>query len=517
MELEKILESLGGVSGTVSTVIVFIFALFLIFHALRGIKRGLFGQLLHAVIMICAAVISYFVSNAIWDKFFAAFTDEGISTLVGSLSKSDALSAVMTKIEDVLLAFEPETFSYLMSMPAALIVIPALFSLTFILVNAVLRIVYLVLSKILFFIKINGLVPRLLAILLGAAEGVIIAAMILLPVTSAVDLIDDSVTALCEGGERPELQEAYDEYISPVSKNPVFSIIKFAGGDLLLDKMSKLEAEEGVIDLRSEFHNAIVIVDGAKDLKGCDFKTLSAVQKQSLRSVISGITSSDYYATILSGLLSGISINLGQEGLPFEIDSQLLPIVNEVILIFKDESPETLEGDLDTILSVYFIFADSGALVAMTEGGDATACLAKKDADGKTYIEKAKLALEGNDRTKGLVSAIARLSVSIMAGSLGEDAGELYDDIREQVNSDILSIEKESFATEEEYREELSSTLNEKLTDNGIVLEEEIVDSIADYVADNFSDKTHVSEEEFNDILFSYYDAYLEYMSKNAN
>jgi hypothetical protein len=82
-------------------------------------------------------------------------------------------------------------------------------------------------------------VPRLLAILLGAAEGVIIAAMILLPVTSAVDLIDDSVTALCEGGERPELQEAYDEYISPVSKNPVFSIIKFAGGDLLLDKMSK--------------------------------------------------------------------------------------------------------------------------------------------------------------------------------------------------------------------------------------------------------------------------------------
>ena len=85
---------------------------------------------------------------------------------------------------------------------------------------------------------------------------------------------------------------------------------------------------------------------------------------------------------------------------------------------------------------------------------------------------------------------------------------------------ETLSISKED-KTEEEYKAEVSTSLDTILKDNGIELDTEIVDGMADYIYENYDDLnmagleegSELSEQKMNDIIFSYFDAYMEYMN----
>jgi hypothetical protein len=190
--------------------------------------------------------------------------------------------------------------------------------------------------------------------------------------------------------------------------------------------------------------------------------------------------------------------------------------VNDAFGLFMNESPDNVGADLSTVLEVYFLLSDSEALTVMTSGGDVAVCLTKSYNEDDKYIDAIVDTLNANARTKPLTTAIAKLSITVMSSSLGlgEDAVEVYENLKSDING-CLAIDKEDFATDEEYKAELSSSINDALVENNITLEKDIVDSMADYVAENYSDKDSISEEEFNDILFSYYDAYSEYISNN--
>ena len=95
---------------------------------------------------------------------------------------------------------------------------------------------------------------------------------------------------------------------------------------------------------------------------------------------------------------------------------------------------------------------------------------------------------------------------------ISENAQATYDNIKASINKDILSIKKEDYATDEEYVTEVSCALDNTLKENNITLEKEIVDSMAQYVTDNYSDIDEITDEQVNDIILSYYDAYLDYL-----
>ena len=80
-----------------------------------------------------------------------------------------------------------------------------------------------------------------------------------------------------------------------------------------------------------------------------------------------------------------------------------------------------------------------------------------------------------------------------------------------------MSIDKESYETEEEYVAEISNALDATLKSNQIELEKEIVDTMAQYVADNFSDMEVLTDEEVCDVIIYYYDAYLKYTTSRRS
>ena len=108
-----------------------------------------------------------------------------------------------------------------------------------------------------------------------------------------------------------------------------------------------------------------------------------------------------------------------------------------------------------------------------------------------------------------------------MADKMGGDSDmhAMYEEVRAGL-SDTLSITKEG-KTEEEYKTEVSASLDTVLKNNGIELESGIVDGMSDYIYDNYDElnkaatdgDSQLSEQEMNDIIFSYYEAYIDHMN----
>lgn len=516
MDLTELTAVLGDAAGAINAVIIVIFAFFLVFHTLRGLKKGLFNQLIHTGVMLIAALISYFLASSVWKKIFSLFADGG-KELLAELSDHGAPAETIEAVKGIFDTIPSETLSYVLALPFGIIVIPLLFSLCFFVINAILRIAYAILAKVFKKIEFKGLPFKIIAALLGAAEGIIIATILLLPVTSTVDLVDGTVATLTADGENEELKKTYKKSLAKVADNPVLAVMKVSGADLVLGKTSTITTEYGdTVNLREEFYTGVVMISKASGLKDCSFTALNSTGKQSIRDVVTTATSSNYYSTILASLLSGICSNLGEKGLPFDIDPVFEATVNDAFALFMNESPDNVGADLSTVLEVYFLLSDSEALTVMTSGGDVAACLTRSYNEDDKYIDAIVDTLNANARTKPLTTTIAKLSITVMSSSLGlgEDAVEVYENLKSDIN-DCLAIDKEDFATDEEYKAELSSSINDALVENNITLEKDIVDSMADYVAENYSDKDSISEEEFNDILFSYYDAYNEYISNN--
>ena len=142
-----------------------------------------------------------------------------------------------------------------------------------------------------------------------------------------------------------------------------------------------------------------------------------------------------------------------------------------------------------------------------------TDILTRKDENGETVVNKVIAILKSNERTKPIVVTLTKISVSSMANKLGtgEDTAAIYENVKSGVN-ETLKIKKTDYQSTEEYTAAVSASLDQTLTDNGIELEADIVDSMAQYVTDNYSDVESVTDEELNDIILSYYDAYVDYI-----
>ena len=151
--------------------------------------------------------------------------------------------------------------------------------------------------------------------------------------------------------------------------------------------------------------------------------------------------------------------------------------------------------------------------VLSTLSGDTallTEIFTTKDDNGDTLITRLTNKLNSNPRTATLVGTFTEISLNVMADSFGGTVDvETFENVKDGIK-DIISIDKEDYATEEEYVGAISDTLNNTFADNGIEVDADIVDEMASYVADNYSEVEDLTDSEINDIILSYYNAYLQ-------
>ena len=193
-------------------------------------------------------------------------------------------------------------------------------------------------------------------------------------------------------------------------------------------------------------------------------------------------------------------------------DEPYIGVIKELIHVFTDSNEDNIARDLDTVVDVYVILSEEGFFTsAYLEEGALRDVLISKDENGETVIQRVMNTLDSNPHTRPVKDALARVTVTIIQNSMdfGEGTEELYENMKTGF-TDTLNIEKTDYETEEEYVAAVENSIASVFEENGIEADEEIVASMAQHVNEQDYSGQEITEQEINDLILSYYDAYVE-------
>ena len=508
-----LMKEINNGYSTAGIIILIVFLVTIILKMLTGMNRGIIRQLIRTALTVGAAVIS-FITAELAGKEIVSSIDEGTVEGVLNYLKSVA-PELANSLNDIVSAFPADSIAKIMVLPATVIVVPITFILVFLLVKMVITIVCAMLIKIIKFKKVSSNVQRFVGALLGAVEAVIYLTVVLLPFTGVIGVIGDSYDSAIyyDGGLNQEIASEYTATYLPIVENPAVKLMSDIGGDAMATQLSTVKIDGKKSDLRSEL--VPVIRFAMIDCKSgkIDFKNLDDKDKEAINRFIAGMEDSPYLADAVCSLVKG-STYLIESGKIIDMGETGSAITDALFGFLGGFSAEHFTEDLNTVKDLYFALSDHGILVALTDSEtDLMTLLGEHHDDGSSAVSSLVTILQSNPRTAPLVRAITDLLLSNLTGGGVEGAPEVnYEELKTDVEK-VLSVKEENYDSEEEYKEALSSVLDSTLKDHGIELEEEIVDGIADYVDENFSEVDTLTDEEFNGILLHYYEASQEYVN----
>ncbi len=519
MNLFEFVSTMKELNSTVALVGIVLLALFLvviIFKMLFGMRRGFWRQLVRTAMTVVSAVVSYIAASTLSNKIMGSGNQQAVEDLLVELD--GVAPETGDFIREFLNSFEPEIFESILLLPATIILIPIIATVLFLLINLVLKIVRAIIIKVLHINKAKNNTHRLGGVLLAAVEAIIWLAMVTLPITGLLSLVEKGYDAAKDSAlveDNAELERIHSEYLAPFSENPAFTFIGSVGAGAMSDGIATVEIHGQKVNMREEVVSITgIIMSEATSLKELDIANLTEENKGAIESILDGVCDSPYLTTVISGVLRSAGVLFDHDVIKLDKGGQFGDILNGFIDYLQQITDDTLSEDLNTIKDLVFTICDSGAISAIKDGdSDLWTVLQEKNENGEDVVKKIVGILQSNERTAGFVKIITQALIASLT-NIETPSGETvtYDDLKNGMNN-VLAVDKESFETEEEYKQELTNTLDTTLKDNGIELEEEIVSGIADYIDENYSDQSNLTDEEFNDVLLSYYDVYLKYIN----
>ena len=512
------MKELNSAFGLIGVLLLSLFLIVIILKMYFGMRKGTWRQLIHTGTTLLSAVISYIIADATANRILGSTDQAAIEDLIVKIEGIVPDSGEF--LRKLLLSFDPKVFESIMLLPATLILIPILATLFFLIFNFLLKIIRAIVVKIINIKKAKNNQQRLFGALLGAVEALIWLMMITLPITGVIGLVDrayDRAIEATEYRDNKELKRIHKQYLAPFTENPAFTFMDSCGAGALSNGIATVKIDGKNVNMRGEAVGITGIVfSELTDLKEADFKNLSDGGKESIESIIDGICDSPYLTTIVTGSFNNAGVILELGVVKYDKEGEFADIVDGFVGYLKTISKDTLREDLTTMKELYFTISDSGALVALEDSEvDLWTVLQDQRKEGNDAISRMIDILQSNERTSGLIKTITEVLITSLATQIETPDGTVitvtYDDLKNGMN-DVLLVKQKPGETREEYMKNLSNALDNTLTEHGIKLEYEIVDSIAEYIDENYSSNEDFTDEEFNDVLLHYYDAYLEYL-----
>ncbi len=503
-------------------------AISLVMGLFTGFSRGFGKTAIRILTILAAAVVTYvfilFAFKSIDDWFVGKTIDEAISSFV-----PDYRAGLDEKTLALIDSIDVATAERIIMLVFGLVVGPSIFIAGFYLVKAVLMIVYWILSAILgFSSRDKGFLSVIGGGLLGLVQGALIAYICLIPVTGFTGIVRElrePLTADDKPAETVELIDGvYTAYIDDALDNPILAIVGEYGGDMLFTQMTTLAVEGENVDMQKEAKNlAEIAVDALPLVNEFKWNQLTTEHKAALLAILDDVGDDKYSASIVAGILRSMAASIHADGLPIEIEEPFASFADEFVTIFDTETADNLKPDLKTFLEVYFILSDSGVLTEFTPDGESTEVTAEElliaDNGEGTVISRVITKLNTNPRTAPIVTSLAKFSLQLMAQSAGNalpenvDITEVYEDVKTGMNGVLDTVNDDNLSRDEK-KEAVKETLDTTLKDAGIITEdaglsEEVMDTIADYAVDNFEGIDELTDQDINNAILAYYDAYV--------
>ncbi len=525
-EYVPLMKEMGGGVAIAGIAILIVFLLIVIFKMIGGMRQGFWRQLVRTGRFIAAAIISFIIASSISGAIIGMFDENTFKDLLNTVEGYGI--PITDSIRTIVTCFSPETFEYLLLLPAAVILVPLIFTLLFIVLNNILKIASAIIIKVLGFEKASTSPSRLGGAVLAGIEAVLLFIILLLPVTGVLSIIDDAYDVVFESQENQEddaIVEQYETIFMPFTSNPAIKFMGKLGSNALSATFATVNIDGEKANVRQDIMEIIhiVLVDGPA-LKGADFNNLTDENKAAIDSIIDSVGDSPFLSGILVGFINGMGHAMNNGVFPIDF-GEFDDVMDGVVEYLCGFSAATFGEDIHTIVNVYYAISDSGVLTDMKESdSNIMDLLEQKREAGDDVVSNIIEILKGNSRTNSLLTAMTKALISNIIpedATITVDGVEVevsYDTVKNSVN-EILTVKKED-KTEEEFKEELGNTLDEALKDNKIELEEEVIDGIVDHINENYDEiysivgdvDGELSDEQFNDILLEYYNAYFNHV-----
>lgn len=517
-----------GTIGSMISVGIFAFIalcafLGIYFGASRGFSKSVIRLFTVGASAICSMLAVSWIMKAIVSYAAKGSGEAGTVDALLETYAPGVTNSMPELVKPILSEMDAGTATIFVMMIVAIVIAPILFIAFFYLLRFLTFFLYKLLAGLAGAISYGrGLVSILLGAVVGLAQGIIIAAVVIIPISGLCNIADEAKAPLLEDVEEPNayIEMAYNTVINDLADNPVFDLVDAYGGKIVYDQMTAVKIEGEKKDMGKECVGAVkVIADIIPVAKpGTDWFHPTEAQKDALEAAVADIGDSDLVASLLSDIIrgAGVSVQKGKLNIPVEGAAKVL--VNDIMGMFATTTRETVEGDLDLVVDVYIIVCDRGLIDTLRNGAtDAVRdILTEKDENGKTSVDVLMDRLNEYDRAHHIITSLTKVSLSIMQDSLGfdEDTTELYENVKEDLTT-VLNHNKSDFETEEEYKQAVSDDLDKALTDNNLNIDEETKKSMVDYIADNYGEhEGEITDKEINDALLSYYQAYADSLAK---
>ena len=509
VELMKEMYTPVAIAGVA---ILCLFLLFIFLKMLGGMIRGGGRQLVRTCATAAAAIVSFVAAALLSNSIIGALN---VETLGGAIDFIDShIEGSGEFIRDLFAIVNTEALEYIILLPAAVFVLPLLATLIFIVINLIFKLIRSIVIKVMKLKKATNNAQRLGGALLAVVEALIWITMITLPITAVTTLADDIFTEVVENEEEgSEVSNIYNEYILPIAKNPAVSLVSNYGSETILNGIATVSINGRMTNLRGEILSmARVIIHDVAELRGVNWQCPDEADREAIDSILTALSNSPYTSQMIVGVLCAVPSAIENNLFPINFGIGYENLLNEFVHYFAGITGETLSRDLNTVKEIYFAICDSGLGDALKDGGDIMTLLQEQRREGDDTVSKIIAILKSNPRTSPMITALTEaLITTLSTGETQNGVTVSYESLKNGMTT-VLSVKEENYETKEEYLDNLSGTLDTTLRDHGIELEREIVDSIAEYVDENYSHTVELSDEEFNDVLLHYYDAYLEYL-----
>lgn len=491
----------------IGIIIYALFGLLTLIGLLAGRKRGIGRQSVRLFTVALSVLIAFLSARGVFGTVSKQMTDEMLADLLTKAGMSDTLGSLPSFLDADLVC-------YILALPIGLLVAPIVFVFSFILISGLMLVVHKIISRILGFkCKNNTKKTRLLGMALGAVQGILVTATLLIPVYGLFKSADDAITTLeTNGAVESETLAGYHEVSEVVCSNLTYKVFSSACKDTY-DSLSVVKLDGEKIRMTSLFDTAVVLVANGSELGEIDFKNLTDESKATIDNLVDAILADDYLLTVSSGIVSALAetgFDFGSadgstaeppESEPTEPTVADKAIENVKIALFdilKTMTPDYLKADIMTLKDVLYLVADSGLLGGENSSEDMISVLIEPDpATGDNLIAAIIRKIENNSHLNPLVSVLNDAALSVAFDSVkiegldAESAKEMVGELKTGLNS-MLAISKDDY-TPDEYKEQISteveSVVESALKDMEFELSEEekatISDEVANYIIEN--------------------------------
>ena len=491
-----------------------------VFGAYTGVYRGFSKSVIRFFTIVASAVGSLFIvmwiSRAIVNSATAGGTEHSVDGVLNSYFPG-LVDSMPEMVKPILAEMDVTAATIFIMMIVAMILAPIFFILFFYTLKLATMFLYQLLSGLSGAISYGRSVPSMIGGgVVGLMQGIFIACVVIMPISGLCNVAADAREPLIGNSSKPNayIENAYETVIDDLVNNPAFDLIDNFGGAVAYEQMTTVKIFEEKIDMGQQCVDTVKMLSNLLPFTdiGFDWKHPTDEQRQALEDTVSSIGHNELITTLVSDILRGTAKAAKSGTIDFKVSGAAGTLLDDLLTMFTTCTKDTVADDLDVLLDVYFILCDHKMFDILTSG-DPNAVrdiLTVKGDDGKTTVDALVDRLNSYERTQLIVTSLTKLSFTMMQEALGfdSDTTELYESVKDGINT-VLTHNKSDFETEEEYKEAVYSDLDKALADNNLNVDEEIKNSMVDYIAENYGDhEGEITDKEINDALLSYFKAY---------